>query len=228
MTRLAIVCSLALAATLLPDVALGQDAPAFRRRQIIVSAGAATTSGYPIGDIAVTIPRNPSGTPPFTLLTAQSEIARASGVDVRVAVALSSAWAIEIGGAYATPELGVTVSQDPELAAGAFASEQIRQYTVDVSGIYHLPLRLGRRARAYAIGGGGYLRQLHEGRLMVETGSTFHAGGGVQYWLRGMSGEERAIGVRGEARYGRRNGGVEFEERSRSFAQLSALAFFAF
>jgi hypothetical protein len=223
-TIIALALALSCAAT-----ATAQDAPAFRPRQVIVSGGTALTSGYPIGDLTVTIPRNAAGTPPpFTLLQAQSEISRTTGVDLRVAVALTRSFAIEAGAAYARPELGVTVSQDPELTAGAFASERISQYVIDVSGIYQLPIALGRRARPYAIGGGGYVRQLHEGRVMVETGNTLHLGAGVHYWLRGMSGNGRAFGVRGEARFVRRTGAVKFEERARSFAGLSALAFLSF
>ena len=183
--------------------------------------------GYRVGDRTVTIPRNPAGTP-FTLLRAESDFARAVGVEGRVAFAFRQNLAVEVGGAYSTPELGVTISQDPELTTAAVASERVQQYTVDVSGVFQLPVRIGTRARPYAIGGAGYLRQLHEGRLLVETGRSIHVGGGLQYWLRGANGSGRAVGVRGEARVVRRTGGVDFDERSRTFPALSILAFFGF
>jgi hypothetical protein len=211
------------------STAAGQDGPGFRPRQVTVSGGAALGAGYPIGDLTVNIPRNATGTPPpFTLLRAESDLGRAAGIEVRVAYAFARSFAIEVGGAYARPELGVSISQDPELAERAFASEKITQYVVDVSGIYPLPIAMGRRARAYAIGGGGYLRQLHEGRLLVETGATLHAGGGLQYFLARSSDDGRAFGVRGEARYVRRTGGIDFDERSRTFPLASVLAFLSF
>jgi hypothetical protein len=78
------------------------------------------------------------------------------------------------------------------------------------------------------VAGGGYLRQLHEGRLKVETGATFHVGGGLRYWVRGGRASQRSLGARAEVRYVRRTGGIDFEEQSRSFPRLSLLAFAGF
>jgi hypothetical protein len=228
---------LAVILTLAPGIAAAQDAPAFRPGQVIFSGGGTLEGGYRIGDLTVTIPRNPSGGPtPFTLLRAESRIGRSVGIDARLAFALSRAVAIEVRGAYGTPELGVTVSQDDEMGTGAFASGRVQQFVVDVSAIYQLPIAAGRRARTYAIGGAGYLRQLHEGRLQAETGQTVHVGGGLQYWLRGAGARavrparpaSRALGVRAEARYVTRFGGVEFEDNRRGFPAMSALLFVAF
>jgi hypothetical protein len=226
---------LATVLTLCSGTAAAQDAPVFRPGQIIVSGGGMLDGGHRVGDLTVTIPRNPSGgTAPFTLLRAESKLGAAAGFDARVAYALTSAFALEVRGAYASPELGVTISQDDEMDGGAFASERVQQFAVDVSAIYQLPIAVSRRARAYAIGGGGYLRQLHEGRLLVDTGQTIHVGGGVQYWLRGAAGRQslrparRALGVRGEVRFVRRFGGIDFEERARSFPTVGALVFVAF
>jgi hypothetical protein len=163
------------------------------------------------------------------LLRAESTIEAAWSADLRIGVALTRALELEVGGSYATPQLAVTVSQDNELGEGAFASERIEQYAVDVSGIYLVPnLTVASRLRPYLIGGGGYLRQLHEGRLKVETGSTVHVGGGLRYWWRGGRGTQRSLGARAEARYVRRTGGIDFEERARGFARVSLLAFAGF
>ena len=230
MTRGAL--TLAAVLTLCSGTASAQDAPAFRPGQIIVSGGGVLDGGHRVGDLTVTVPRNPSGgSTPFTLLRAESRLGAAAGFDARVAYALTSAFAFEVRGAYATPELGVTISQDDELGGGAFASERIQQFAVDVSAIYQLPFSVSRRARVYAIGGAGYVRQLHEGRLLVDTGQTLHVGGGVQYWLRGAATRQslrpvrRALGVRGEVRYINRFGGIDFEERARGFPAISALVF---
>ena len=211
-----------------PAAAVAQQAPTFRSGQVVVSGGAVLADGYPIGDLTVSLPRNGPGVQsPLPILRAQSRIEGVGGFEARVAVGVSRAFAVEVGGTYAKPELGVTVSQDPELSGGAVVSERVDQFGVDVSGLYQLPLSLGRRARPYAIGGGGYLRQLHEGRLLVETGQTFHLGGGLQYWLRSST-RGRAIGVRGEVRFVRRTGAIDFEDRARSFASGSILGFFGF
>lgn len=216
-----------LAMLLCASAGRAQDAPTFRPRQVVFSGGGGFAGSHPIGDVTVTIPRNAMGAPgPVTLLRAESVLGRASALEARVAVALTRGFAIEVAGSFARPQLGVTVSQDPELSGGAFASERVDQYAVDVSGVYQVPVSLGRRARPYAFGGAGYLRQLHEGRLLVETGQTIHGGAGLQYWLLGGNRSGRTLGVRGEARYIRRTGGIDFDDRARGFPAASVLVFF--
>jgi hypothetical protein len=121
------------------------------------------------------------------------------------------------------------ISDDAEADANVQLGEDVLQYTVDVSGLWQVPgIALGRRVRPYVIGGGGYLRQLHEGRLVAETGNLFHAGGGVYVWLTGGSNSARAIGLRAEARFVRRSGGIEFEDASRNYPAFSVLGFVGF
>jgi hypothetical protein len=226
--RTALATAMLVAAT---AVASAQDAgPAFRRTQLMASVGILTSGGFAIGDATAELRRNGIATPaPFTLFRAESDIERAIGVDARVAVALSRLLAIEVGASYGEPQLGITISQDAEAGPMSFVAQKTTQYTVDVSGIFQIPgFGLGRRLRAYAIGGGGYLRQLHEGRLAVETGHTIHAGGGVRLWLSGGTATGRAVGARAEARMIRRTGGIEFDGAPHTYPALSVLGFVAF
>jgi hypothetical protein len=223
-----LVARVAMAACCLlaPPSALAQPAPAFRPQRFTVSAGAVASAGYRVGDVTASLRRNTLGNPPpFTLLEAQSDLTRAIGIDGRLGFALTRTVAIEVGAAYAQPELGVTIARDPEATGEAFASERIQQYVVDVSGIFQLPLAMGQRTRPYVIAGGGYLRQLHEGRLLAQTGQTLHLGGGLHYWFGGLTTARRPFGARAEVRYVLRRGGVEFEDRSRGYPALSVLAF---
>jgi len=226
-SRAALAFVLCLAAT----VASAQDAgPAFRPGHAFASAGVLTSAGFPVGDATAELRRNSFGTPPpFTLFRAESEFDRAVGVDARVGVAISRLFAVEVGATYATPKLDVTISQDAEAGPVSFVAQTTTQYTVDVSGIYQIPgLSLGRRLRTYAIGGGGYVRQLHEGRFLVETGHTIHGGGGVRYWFYGGNAAQRAAGVRAEARVVRRTGGIEFDGASHTYPAFSVLGFAGF
>ena len=214
-----------------PWSSVAQDrGPLLRPGQLTVSAGGVFAAGYMVGDVTASLRRNATGTPsPFPLLRAESRIERATGATVRLGLALSRSVEIEAGASYATPQLGVTISADDELGEGAFASERLEQYAVEVSGVYLIPrLSVGSRLRPYAIAGGGYLRQLHEGRLRVETGGTVHIGGGLRYWVRGGRPNQRPFGARAEVRYVRRTGGIEFDERTRSIPSLSVLAFVGF
>lgn len=211
-----------------PVGALAQDdAPAFRPKRLTVSAGGAWAGGYPVGDLTANLRRNTTGAPePFPLLRAESAVERASGAELRLGLAVSRSLAVEVAGWYATPQLGVTITRDDEMGGSAFAGERLEQYAVDVSGVWLIPrVTLAARARPYVVAGGGYLRQLHEGRLKVETGGTMHAGGGLQHWLRGGGLKQRPFGARAEVRYIRRTGGIEFSDQARGFPSVSVLAF---
>jgi len=224
--RCALVCCLASAwaATL-----SAQSAPAFESKQLVVSAGLIAARGYAIGDQTADLRRSGSNTAPFTLFRAESGIEGAPGFDARLAYALSRAFSVEVAGTFSSPQLAVHISQDAESAPETDITEAIGQFTLEVSGLWHLPGRsMGARARPYLIGGGGYLRQLHEERYLVETGGVAYGGGGVHYWFRAPRRGQRALGVRGEAALVVRSRGIEFEDKRRAYPRLSALGFIAF
>ena len=211
---------------------MAQDrSPSFRPHRVTFGAGLPWSSGYPVGDITATLRRNAaSSSTSSTLLRAESRVEMAPGVEVRATVAISRAIALEVAGGYSTPRLSVRISNDPELLEEATASERLSQYTVDVSAIYLLPrLHLGPSARPYVMGGGGYVRQLDEARLNVNSGGSMHAGAGVQYWMRGgVNRRQRPLGARAELRIVRRSGGIEFEDKARTFPVASFIGFVGF
>ena len=226
------VRGLAVAAMLLVASAASAQSgdPGFRTHHFTLSAGLVVTGGYPVGDQAAELRRNATGNPsPVPLFRADSEFDTGSGFDARVNFAFSRALAVEVGASYSKPRLDVLISGDTEAGSNAQLGEEVSQYTVDVSGVWQVPgLALGQRARPYVIGGGGYLRQLHEGRLVADTGKLFHAGGGVYLWLTGGSSTARATGVRAEARFVRRWDGIEFADASRNFPAFSVMGFIGF
>lgn len=224
MTRLLLAFCLAL-----PSAAAAQDAAVFRPRHLIISGGLIAHGGVPVGDLTAILRPNVTTGPSFTVFRAESALRRAVGADLRVGIALTRRLAIELGGAYARPQLEITISGDAEADGGATIRERVSHYTAEVSGVYQLPWAgFESRMRPYIIGGGGYLRELHEDRLLAETGRTIHAGGGVHYWLRGGNGRGRALGARAEARFVHRSGGVEFEDKGRTYPAFSVLAFAGF
>ena len=203
------------------------DSPAPRLHHATISGGASWTGTYAVGGSNATLRTNATGaTPtPFTLFSTSSTVDHAAGVLVRAGFALTRSITIEGGGSFSEPSLATHISQDPEQAAPADASEQLHQFVIDAGIVWSLPLHLGSRTRLFASGGGGYLRQLHEHRTLVETGSVYYAGTGVNVWLHGGHGPTRSLGLRGDARMNWRRSGIEFDDKTRAFPTLSLVLF---
>lgn len=218
---------LALLVSVLPSAAQSSRAPA-RPARFMISAGLLANGGYDLGDRAAELRGNGVSNPaPFTLFRTDGAMDRATGVDGRFAYALTRALSIEVGGSWSKPQVNVTVAQDTESTGTTVVAETVSQYTVDFGGVFWLASRQGARLRPYALGGGGYLRQLHENHLVVETGHTIFGGGGVQYAF-GAPARGRRLGVRAEARLVHRLGGIDFEDKSRSHPSISVLGFAGF
>jgi hypothetical protein len=203
--------------------------PTLRPRGVSIAAGVLFDGAYEIGDRAAELRRNTIGPAvPTTFFNTMSDIERATGFEGRLGFALTRHLAIEFGGAIAKPMLNVTIIQDPE-AETTVVTDELTRYRLDVSGLWFLPsLQIGSRARPFLLAGGGSLWELHQDRLVVERGNLFHAGGGVQYWIRGGDARRRSLGLRGEVRMVRRTGGIEFAESARTYPTIGILGFAGF
>jgi hypothetical protein len=71
----------------------------------------------------------------------------------------------------------------------------------------------GGRGVPFVSAGGGYIRELHEGNELVETGNEFHATAGVKYWF-GTG--RRRLGLRAEAGFSSRQKGLDDDEARRT------------
>jgi len=74
----------------------------------------------------------------------------------------------------------------------------------------------------------GYLRQLHEGQALVETGRTVQAGGGVKIALGSSADASRRVGVRADVRMIARTGGVSPDGGTHVAPSFGASLFVAF
>lgn len=204
-----------------------QEAPSLRAHRVVLETGVVWSGGYAIGDVTAQLRSNATGLapPPFTLFAASSAIRSAPSVTARVGFALTPRLAIEAGGSFGMPRLGTEISRDVEAAGQALEGEQLQQYFIDGALVWHLPMRLGARVRPFVIGGGGYLRQLHEERTLAETGQIYYGGVGARYWIRGGSGSARSLGLRGDLRGNLRRGGIDFENKVRVFPTLAVSLF---
>ena len=114
------------------------------------------------------------------------------------------------------PDPALAYHGDFESADSVDADETITSYLIGGSVLYHFG---EGRFVPFIAGGGGYLRQLHDGSTEVLTGSEFHAGGGVKYWL--GSGSHR-FGLRVDTQMSARAKSIAFEQKGRIVPSLAA------
>ncbi len=210
-----------------PQGAEAQSASDLSRFQ--VAGGLIWTGSYPIGESAADLLQNAPGQPPppLTLFRTSSSFESTPGVEARFGVAITRRLMVEVGGAFSKPKVHVEISQDTESSATSFEGETVSQYVVDVTLIWELPVPSTARVRPFAIGGGGYLRQLHEDRTLVETGQLYHVGGGARLFFHGAA-SGHPFGIRADVQAAFRRDGIEFEEKRRVMPTASVLVFFGF
>jgi hypothetical protein len=214
---------IAAAVLVLSSTAAAQSAGGSDRGTFTVSAGVVGAGGYDVGGRSAELPRNGTAADPVVLFRTESSVAGTPGVDARLAYAVSRRVSLEVAGTFVRPSLDVRITRDSEGAGDTVASESIGQFTLEAGALVQLPLAIaGGALQPYVNGGAGYLRQLHQDRLLVETGHVVYAGGGAWYWLRRRPGA-RALGVRAETAVVARYRGIDFEDKARVYPRVSAL-----
>jgi hypothetical protein len=219
------------AALLLASVSAHAQAtidPHAARVEVEVGGGLFGGAGLGAGD--ANLRANAPARQPFRLFATESRFEGAPLVYVRAAVPLGRGLGVEAGVTLEHPEIRTSLTGDAEGAAGLTTVERIDQYVFDGGLVWRLDrLRLGGRLFPFVSGGAGYLRQLHEGRTLIEHGQVYHAGGGVKYWLLTRpNGFLRSAGIRGDVRVQLLRGGIAFEDRQRPHAAISGGVFVGF
>jgi len=194
---------------------------------IELSGGAGIFGGAALGTRDADL-RTTTANQPFRLFTASSRMAMGPLFDARLGVALSPRYAVEAHLGYGRPELRTELSSDAEGAPSITAVESVDQYVIDGGLVLHLG-RLGSGVRPFVTAGAGYLRQLHEGQVVVEDGTVFYAGGGLKYGLISRSqGLVKIVGLRGDARLNVLSGGIHVDDRVRRHVAVSGGVFVVF
>ena len=205
------------------------DEPRLSPGRLVVSVGGAWVGADALGASRASTRQAVVGTatpPAATLFDTTSTLGGAPAAELGLMMAVTRAWAVEVRGRLARPTLTTTIARDVEATGSFSASERVSEYVVDASVAYQLARpRLSARARPYLLAGAGYLRQLHEDRVLVATGTAFHAGAGVRLWLVGGTGRRRDLGMTTEFRWEWRQDGIAVEDRVRSVPTLSLRLF---
>jgi hypothetical protein len=202
------------------------SAEGLRSGSIEVDIGVVWQGGVPLGSVSAPLTPNQTSGGSFDLFDTSSRIVEAPGFEARLGYHLTRTLEIEGGLRYSRPQIETEITGDFEDASEVTAATMFSQYIIDVSAVVHLNrLRIGRVGTPFVFGGGGYLRELHDGRELIETGQVYQGGAGVKFLIsRSTTGLIRALGLRADGRWCVRRGGVELEpeDRSRSYAAAAA------
>jgi hypothetical protein len=195
-----------------------------------VSAGWTWSGGTSLGTRDATL--TGGGGERFVLFSTTSKLASASGAEVRLGRRVARLVHAEVSASYAAPALHTDISGDSEGAAATTASESIQQVVIEGTAIVLLPRRRAAgRMRPFVSSGAGYVRRLHAGRTLVQTGRTYHVGGGVKApFLSRDAGESwlTQMGVRIELRAVARTRGVALDRRAHVTPAVTASLYVRF
>ena len=113
----------------------------------------------------------------------------------------------------ARPKLDIKLSGDFESAPDQTATETLTQYVIDGSAVLNLAPFNSGRVVPFIAGGAGYIRDLHEGSELIETGIEYHGLVGIKWWF---SDRPHRLGIRGEGGFSIRDGGFDFRDERRT------------
>jgi hypothetical protein len=195
-----------------------------------VRVGGGWLAGAALGARDATLRQNTTPREPLRLFRSETRLASAVATEVAAGYVWGGRWAVEGGLVLAHPDVRSSLSADVEGASAVTVSERLDQYIVEGRLLILLDaLRLGRRTVPFLSVGAGYVRQLHEGRTLVEEGRAYHLGGGLKHrlWSR-QSGVIKGAGLRADARLYFMAEGVSFDDGLRRHGWVSGAAFVGF
>ena len=209
-----------------------------RRHSFDLSLSLVVLGPSDLGSRAATLTPNQSGsTTPYTLFDSSARLQASPGFDVRLGYAVTRELAVEGGMTYSRPGVSLTIGGDAENAEGFTSNaEHLSQYSFDATVRIRLkPLAFhSGRGRPFVAAGAGYLRQLHEGATVVDTGVLYHFGAGLIYILQsrpirllpGLT--MQGMGLRADVRANVAAGGFSLDDRNRIFAGASGGVYVGF
>jgi len=145
----------------------------------------------------------------FTLFTSDSRLVGAAAVGGRIGVRLSPRLQAESSVWYRRPTLRVALADDAEGIADIEVTEKLTEIMIEGALVADLGDRTdASRTIPFVTAGGGYLRQLHAERTLVDTGQTLFGGAGLNW----MFSPRGSTGLRIEGRATWYFGGAALDE----------------
>lgn len=129
----------------------------------------------------------------YRLFASETELGGTTAVETTLGVRLTRLLHAETMVSYGRLDLRSHLSSDVEGIPDTDVSESIGQLTIEGTALVDLAFwQLPRQTMPFLAAGGGYLRHLHEGRMLVEGGTIYHVGGGLLMPL-GAAGAKSAL-----------------------------------
>jgi hypothetical protein len=203
-----------------------------REPRLQLSIGGLWDGGSAFGAQGATETRNQVGGERYTLFETRTDVEAAGGLEARLTYWVTREIGAEIGGAWSTPRLVTRISSDSEGAPDLAAASDVAQYVIDAAAVVRMRrlAMAGGRVEPFLTAGVGYLRQVYDGNGLIETGTTYHAGGGALIWFQPVRRSWlKRVGARADARWTRHNGGMAFGDNGhRTFGALGVGAVLQF
>jgi hypothetical protein len=191
-----------------------------------LGAGVQWTGAMALGDMDAT--ETASNGSRFRLFASSTSLEPSTGLEGSVRFQVAPAVEVGVASSFSRARLRSKIASDVEGVPDVEALEDISEFVIAATVLARLNWRPVGRASPFVTVGAGYLRHLHESRLLVETGSVFHLGAGLDYILRAGSGALKATGVRVDGRALFRSNGVAFDDRWRAAPAVGASIFTRF
>jgi hypothetical protein len=214
-----------IAAGLVWAVAVLAPRTASAQPRLDVTVSGAWWEGYDLGQrrASITGPQTPTGSP-VTLFDTDSSILPGPGAELRLGWRVFRGVYAEAIGGVGVNSIEARVSGDIEQAPAITVSATLTQVTIEGGALIELPaLRVAGNLVPFVDGGGGYLRQVHEKRVLIETGRTMYVGGGLK-WRSAVArphGLVQRLVVRADARFVSRTSGVDVDDSRRHYITVS-------
>ena len=207
-----------------PVAASAQQADTARTE---VSGGIRWIGSIAFGDVPANETTFNGGNRP--LFTGETTLDGSLGGTVTFGVRLTGMLRAEAALVYSPTQLTTRITADAEGVADTDVTAPVTQFIIEGGLLAQLRQWRTRRFAPFATGGIGYLRQLHDGRTVVETGRTYYIGGGL-YYVRTSASPRRvkAIGLRTDVRALILKNGVAPDSEARTTPAVTATLFVRF
>lgn len=220
---IAVVCLSALGLT---GECMAQSTPAGRYE---LSAGVRWNGPITVND-AVASETAPGGST-SPLFKAHTTLNGSFGATAGFGVRLSRTLRAEMSAAYGTEQLSSQILADAEVVGATTVRTPVTRVSIEGGILAQRSRWRARRVQPFATAGVGYLREMYEGRTLIESGSAIYAGGGLYYVrasTRTRPGRLEATGLRVDLRANVRRGGVASATNVHTAPEVMATLFARF